>query len=266
MKKVTVGDFRKKKEAGERLVLVTCYDYTFARILEDTGKLDGVLVGDSLGMVINGEEDTLKVNVEDVVYHTKAVRKGLKTPLLIADMPFGSYQSKIEIGVQNAIKLIKAGADAVKVEGGSEVVELIEKLTGYGIPVMGHLGMTPQYKNMFGGYRLRGRSDETRKLILEDAKRLEYAGVFSIVLEMVPEGLGKEVSTSVSVPVIGIGAGRYTDGQILVLYDLLGLYKDLKIRFVREYVKGYSIFKKALEEYADDVKKGKFPGEDNVYN
>lgn len=266
MKKITIKDFLNKKKNGEKLTLVTCYDYTFAKIIEDTGNIDGVLVGDSLGMVIKGEKDTLGVDIEEMVYHTKAVSRGLARPLIIADMPFGSYQSGEEEGIKNAVKLIKAGADAVKIEGGNEVIGLIEKLVSHGIPVMGHIGMTPQYKNAFGGYRLQGKDRETRERILEDAKLLEKSGVFSIVLELVPESLGEEVQKSVSVPVIGIGAGRYTDGQILVLYDILGLFRELNVRFVKKYVDGYSIFKRAIKEYAEEVKFGRFPGEDNVFN
>ena len=266
MKRITVKDFIKKKRNGEKLTLVTCYDYTFARIIEDSGNIDGVLVGDSLGMVVKGERDTLGVSIDEIAYHTMAVRRGLETPLLIADMPFGSYHQSVEYGIKNAVRLIKAGADAVKVEGGSEVVDLIEKLVSLGIPVMGHLGMTPQYKNIFGGYRLQGKDKESKERIIEDARRLERAGVFSIVLEMVPESLGRTVKESVEVPVIGIGAGRYTDGQILVIYDLLGLFKDIEIRFVRQYAQGYELFKDAIRKYADDVKDGKFPGEENVYS
>ena len=266
MRKITVRDFLKKKQKGEKLVLLTCYDYTFAKIIEDSGSVDGVLVGDSLGMVIKGETDTLGVSIEDVVYHTKAVSRGLKTPLIIADMPFGSYQAGIEVGINNAIRLIKAGADAVKIEGGREVAELIKKLVSFGIPVMGHLGMTPQYKNIFGGYRLRGKDRKTKERIIEDARLLEESGVFSIVLEMVPESLGSKVQEAVSVPVIGIGAGRYTAGQILVIYDILGLYKDLNIRFVRQYTNGYDIFRDSIKKYAEDIKEGKFPGEENVFN
>lgn len=266
MKKITTIDFIKKKKKGEKLALLTAYDYTFARILDDTGMLDGILVGDSLGMVIKGEKDTLNVDIQEVAYHVRCVRKGAKNPLIIADMPFGSYQSSQEEGIKNAVYLIKSGADAVKIEGGEEIVPLVEKLVSFGIPVMGHVGMTPQYKNAFGGYRLRGRDHTTREKILNDAISLEKAGVFSIVIEMVPESLGKEITEKVSIPTIGIGAGRYTDGQILVLYDILGLYKDLDIRFVKKYAKGYEIFKEAVERYIKDVKEGEFPTEENVYD
>lgn len=265
MRKITVVDFLRKKKKGEKLVLLTAYDYTFARILNDVEELDGILVGDSLGMVIKGEEDTLNVSIEEIAYHLRAVKRGIQKPLLIADMPFGSYQVSLEEGLKNAIYLIKCGADAVKIEGGEEVVPLIEKLVGFGIPVMGHIGMTPQYKNAFGGYRLRGRDRESGNKILKDAQAIEDAGVFAIVVEMVPEKLGKSIVENTKVPVIGIGAGRFTDGQILVLYDMLGLYRDLNIKFVKKYAEGYNIFKKAVEEYVKDVKRGKFPGEENIY-
>ena len=266
MKKITVIDFKNKKKQGEKLALLTAYDYTFARIIDSVGKLDGILVGDSLGMVIKGESDTLSVSLEEVAYHVKCVKKGTKRSLIIADMPFGSYQVSQDEGIRNAIYLIRSGADAVKVEGGEEIAPFIEKLVSFGIPVMGHVGMTPQYKNAFGGYRLRGRDEPTREKILNDAISLEDAGVFSIVIEMVPESLGKEITERISIPTIGIGAGRYTDGQILVLYDILGLYKDLNIRFVKKYIEGYDIFKQAVEQYVDEVKEGKFPAEENVYD
>ncbi len=266
MRKITVLDFLSSKKKGKKLVLLTAYDYTFARLLDETGKIDGILVGDSLGMVIKGEEDTLNVDIEEIGHHVKAVKKGVKRSLIIADMPFGSYQSSIDEGIKNAIYLIKCGADAVKVEGGREVVPLIEKLVSFGIPVMGHIGMTPQYKNAFGGYKIRGRDTKTREMILDSALLLEKAGVFSIVVELVPEKLGRTITEKISVPTIGIGAGRYTDGQILVLYDILGLYRDLEIKFVRKYVNGYDIFSRAVERYAEDVKEGKFPGEENVYD
>ncbi len=266
MKKITVLDFLKSKKEGRKLVLLTAYDYTFARLLDETGVIDGILVGDSLGMVIKGEEDTLSVDIEEVAYHVRSVKKGVKRTFIIADMPFGSYQPSFEKGVENAVYLIKSGADAVKVEGGSEVVPFIKKLVSSGIPVMGHVGMTPQYKNVFGGYRLRGRDRETEEKIKEDAVSLEEAGVFSIVVEMVPERLGKSITERLKIPTIGIGAGRYTDGQILVLYDVLGLYRDLNIKFVKRYADGYDIFNNAIKRYAEDVREGRFPAEENVYD
>jgi len=266
MRKVTTLDFLKRKKENKKLVLLTAYDYTFARLLDDTGKIDGILVGDSLGMVIKGEADTLNVDIKEIGYHVKAVRRGTKRSLLIADMPFGSYQSSLDNGIKNAIYLIKCGADAVKIEGGEEVMPLIKKLVSFGIPVMGHVGMTPQYKNAFGGYRVIGRDKEAHDRIVKNAVLLEKAGVFSIVVEMVPEILGKAITEKVNVPTIGIGAGRYTDGQILVLYDILGLYKDLNIKFVKKYAKGYDIFRKAVESYAEDVENGRFPGKENVYD
>ncbi len=266
MSRITVRDFQKTKRENRKLVLVTCYDYTFAKIIEDTESIDAVLVGDSLGMVIKGNENTLNVSLNDVVYHTRAVRRAVENTLIIADMPFMSFQKSIEQAVESAGELIKAGADAVKIEGGQEVSEIVSRLVAFGIPVMGHIGMTPQHINGFGGYRLQGRSAQTRQKLIEYAGILEKAGAFSIVLEMIPEKLGAEITQSLKIPTIGIGAGKYTDGQILVLYDVLGLYRDLSIKFVKQYADGYNTFKQALKKYAEEVRNERFPDEAHRYD
>lgn len=257
MKKVTLPDLLKKKGSAP-IVMVTCYDAAFARLAE-MAAIDCLLVGDSLGMVIKGEENTLGVALDEVAYHVRAVRRGAPAPFLIADMPFGSYQSSIEKGVESAIALLKAGAEAVKIEGGSEVVPLVERLTALGIPVVGHVGLTPQYVNLFGGYRQRGRDTVERELILEGARSLARAGAVMIVLEAIPEQLAIEITETVPVPTIGIGAGPHTDGQVLVLYDLLGMNGEFNPSFLKKYLDLETLVTGALSRYRDEVRSRKFP-------
>lgn len=257
MKKVTLPDLLKKKGV-QPIVMTTCYDSSFARLAELSG-IESLLVGDSLGMVIKGEENTLGVTLEEVAYHVRAVRRGAPSPFLIADMPFGSYQASVEQGVSSAIALMKAGAEAVKIEGGTEVVPLVERLTVLGIPVVGHVGLTPQYVNLFGGYRQRGRDTAERESILEGARSLARAGAVLIVLEAIPEKLAAEITETVSVPTIGIGAGPRTDGQVLVLYDLIGMNGSFNPSFLKKYLDIETLVTGALSRYRDEVRDRRFP-------
>ena len=255
MMKVTLPKLKNKK-GNEKIAMVTCYDATFARLVEKAG-IDSILVGDSLGMVIKGEENTLNVSLDEVAHHVSAVKRGAQNPFLIADMPFGSYQSSVEQGIESAVKLIKAGAEAVKVEGGSEVCPLISKLTSFGIPVVAHVGLTPQYVNKFGGFAKRGKSEEECRFIMDSALAVEKAGADMIVLEGIPENLAADITKKVKIPTIGIGAGTDTDGQVLVIYDLLGMNADFNPSFLKKYLDLDSLVTNALKEYKKDVVDGK---------
>lgn len=251
MKKVTLPSLIKKK-GTQKISMVTCYDASFAKLVEKA-EIDSILVGDSLGMVIKGDSNTLDVDISEVEYHVKAVRKGAKIPFLIADMPFGSYQITVEKGIENAVKLMKAGAEAVKVEGGKEVAELIMALTSFGIPVVGHVGLTPQYVNKFGGFIKQGKTSESRSFILESAKIIEKAGAEMIVLESIPEDLGKEITAELRIPTIGIGAGKNTDGQVLVIYDLLGMDESFNPSFLKKQCNLEEIITNALKSYKTET-------------
>jgi len=255
MMKVTLPKLKSKK-GTEKISMVTCYDASFARLVEKAG-IDSMLVGDSLGMVIKGDENTLNVSIEEVAHHVRAARKGAQDPFLIADMPFGSYQSSVEQGIESAVKLIKAGAEAVKVEGGSEVCPLISKLVSFGIPVVAHVGLTPQYVHEFGGFAKRGKSEKECKFILDSALTVEKAGADMIVLEGIPETLAADITGKVKIPTIGIGAGNDTDGQVLVIYDLLGMNADFNPSFLKKYLDLDSLVTNALKEYKKDVVDGK---------
>ena len=255
MMKVTLPKLKGKKET-EKISMVTCYDATFARLVEKA-EIDSILVGDSLGMVIKGEENTLNVSIEEVAHHVSAVKRGAQNPFLIADMPFGSYQDSVENGVKNAVKLVKAGAEAIKIEGGGEVCPLISKLVSFGIPVVAHVGLTPQYVNKFGGFAKRGKSEKERGFIMDSAIAVEKAGADMIVLEGIPETLAAEITGKVKIPTIGIGAGTETDGQVLVIYDLLGMNADFNPSFLKKYLNLDSLVTAALKEYKKDVVDGK---------
>lgn len=258
---MNIHDFVRKKASGEKITVVTCYDYAFARLVARTS-LDVILVGDSLGNVVQGNPNTLAVTIEDMIYHARAVRRGAPQAFMVVDLPFMSYQPSVEYALLNAGRIAKeTGADAVKLEGGAAVLAQVESLVRNGIPVMGHLGFTPQSLLALGGYKVQGKTDEAAQRLLNDAKTLEQAGVFAIVLEMVPAELAKKISDSLKIPTIGIGAGAGTDGQVLVLTDLLGLDPDFTPRFVRKYATLSDTVLKALENYAADVRDGKFPGD-----
>jgi 3-methyl-2-oxobutanoate hydroxymethyltransferase len=262
---VTTKDLARWKHKGRPISAVTCYDYTMA-LLVDQAQVDVVLVGDSLGNVVQGLETTLPVTLDDVLYHCRAVRRGLMRAHLVGDMPFLSYQVSTEEAMRNAGRLMKeGGVQAVKLEGGREVAETVHRMVRAGIPVMGHLGLTPQSVHQLGGFRVQGRSEESARRILEDARILEEAGIYSLVLECVPERLGRDVTQALSVPTIGIGAGRYCDGQILVLHDLLGLTAHFRPKFVRRFAQLGEAVVTALKNYVDEVQAGSFPSADETF-
>lgn len=265
MKRITVPQFQLFKERSEKLVLTTAYDVTFGRLADQSG-VEGILVGDSLGMVVQGHSDTLPVTIEDVLYHTRCVSRGVERAHLIADMPFLSYQASVSIAVRNAGKLLQAGAQSVKLEGGSEISETIYKLAHYGIPVMGHLGLTPQKIHQFGGFKIQARDENSQKKILKDAKVLEEAGCYSLVLEAVPSMIAQLITQSVSIPTIGVGAGPYCDGQVLVIYDILGFDKSFTPKFVKKYLNGDEALTESLRSFVLDVKEHKFPAQENCFD
>lgn len=256
--KITVKAIFEKK-GKEKIAALTAYDFPFARILDET-EIDIILVGDSVGMVLLGYDSTLPVTLREMVHHTRAVTRAVKRSLVVSDLPFGSYQESPEKAYRSARRLIQeGGADAVKLEGGEAVVDQVKQLVKAGIPVMGHLGMTPQSVTQLGGYKVQGRDERKAKEIFEDARRLEAAGVFSLVLECVPVPLAEQITKKVSCPTIGIGAGPGTDGQILVLHDLLGFEGKVKPRFVRRYAEFEAEAREAFSHYLKDVRSGVFP-------
>lgn len=261
MSKVTIQNLKEWKSdpaQKRKIVTVTAYDYTFAKLVDEWA--DIVLVGDSLGMVIQGRPNTLGVKIEDVIYHTKAVAAALKHAHLVADMPFMTYQTSIKEAVRNAgLLLSEGGAEAVKLEGGTAISKTVAKLVHFGIPVMGHVGLTPQSVHQFGGFKIQGRTEQARHAILQDALALEDAGVYSIVLEGMPADLAAEISERVDVPTIGIGAGAQCDGQVLVIQDLLGMNPDFQPKFVKQFANLSGIVTEAMKSYADDVRDGRFP-------
>lgn len=262
---MTVPDFKKRKSDGRKIVVVTAYDALFTRIAEEAG-LDVLLVGDSLGVVVQGKKDTLSVTMEDMLYHTKLVAGAAQRSLVIADMPFLSYQVSVEDAVRNAGKLLQAGAAAVKLEGGVAVGDRVEAMTRFGIPVMGHLGMTPQSVHQYGGYKVQGKGSEQADELLANARALEAAGAFAIVLEAVPSKLAKRITQEIAIPTIGIGAGPDCDGQVLVLYDLLGLFDQFVPKFVKPYAHLKADALQALRRYKEEVEQGKFPTDSESYH
>jgi len=247
----------------EKIAMVTAYDYPSAMIADKAG-MDIIFVGDSLGMVVYGEPNTLNVSMEQMVFHTRAVARAVKRALVLADMPFGSYEVSVEEGVKNAVRLIQAGADAVKIEGGHDHRKLVKKLVRMGIPVMGHTGLTPQRYLRLGGYRLMGETEEEIEEILRDARALEKAGAFAIVLEFTLADVAKLVTEEVSIPTIGIGSGPWVDGQVLVWHDLLGIYENVP-PFVKKYADLGSMMRLALENYREEVKSGAFPAREHYW-
>ncbi|ASJ09248.1 3-methyl-2-oxobutanoate hydroxymethyltransferase [Thermococcus siculi] len=247
----------------EKIAMVTAYDYPSALIADKAG-MDIIFIGDSLGMVVYGEENTLNVSMEQMVFHTRAVAKAVKRALVLADMPFGSYEIDTDDGLRNAVKLIQAGADAVKIEGGYDHRKLVRKLVRMGIPVMGHTGLTPQRYLRLGGYRLMGETEEEIEEILRDAKALEKAGAFAVVLEFTLADVAKLVTEEISIPTIGIGSGPWVDGQVLVWHDLLGIYEEVP-PFVKKYADIGGMMRIALEEYREEVKGGSFPGKEHYW-
>jgi 3-methyl-2-oxobutanoate hydroxymethyltransferase len=258
-KKVTTLTFRQKKERGEPITMLTAYDYPTAMAIDKAG-VDSILVGDSLAMVVLGYENTLPVTMDEMLHHARAVARGAKAPLLVGDMPFMSYQVSVEDAVRNAGRFLQQGGmDAVKLEGGRERADAVRAITGAGIPVMGHLGLTPQSVHQLGGFRAQGKTSSAAKRLLEDAQILEEAGAFSLVLEAVPARLAEYISKQISIPTIGIGAGAGCDGQVLVTHDLLGLFERFTPKFVKQYANLHETMKAAFTEYIDDVESKRFP-------
>ncbi len=265
-KPVTSAAFRKMKNNKEKITMLTAYDFSTAKYIDECG-IDSVLIGDSLGMTILGYDNTINVTIDDMVTFTKAVSKGVQRALVIADMPFLSYHVSKEQTIINAGRLIQAGAKAVKIEGASDfILDEIHHLTQSGINVIGHLGFTPQYINTIGGYFIQGKSYENTLKILQAAKKLQDNGVFSIVLEMVPEESAQFISENLTIPTIGIGAGKYCDGQVLVIDDILGKYPGNVPKFVKQYADIKQIIKNAVSQYKQEVKNGQFPFKENSFN
>ena len=266
LKDVTVSTFLKKKENKEKITMLTAYDCSTAKYFDDAG-VDSILVGDSLGMVVLGYESTHHVTMTEMQIFTAAVSRGAKRCLVVADMPFMSYHASIEEAVKNAGELIRAGASAVKLEGATDfILSVVKRCVESGIPVVGHLGFTPQYLNVLGGYKIQGKSAQNTKFILNQAKKLQEAGAFAVVLEMVPEESAKLITENLDIPTIGIGAGRYTDGQVLVADDILGKYSEFKPKFARRYSNLKDIISEAAKNYISDVTSAKFPDESEVFH
>lgn len=261
----TVSTFQELKNKGEKITMLTAYDYSMAKLIDSSG-INGILVGDSLGMVCLGYENTLSVTMEDMLHHTNAVVRGASNALVVGDMPFMSYQASTYDAVYNAGRFIKeAGAQAVKLEGGAAVEKEVKAIVKAQIPVMGHIGLTPQSVNMFGGFKVQGKNEKIAKKLIEDAKILEDAGAFSIVLECIPEKLSKIISESISIPTIGIGAGKYCDGQILVYQDMLSMFSDFTPKFVKSFGNIGEAIKDGVSQYIKEVKEAEFPEEKHTF-
>jgi 3-methyl-2-oxobutanoate hydroxymethyltransferase len=264
-KKVTIPDLQAKKEQGQRITMVTAYDYPNG-VLVDKAGIDVILVGDSLAMVVLGYENTVPVTMDEMILHCQAVARGAKHPLLVGDMPFMSYEVTIQEAVRNAGRFLKEGKmDVVKLEGGKDRAEIVRAIVTAGIPVMGHIGLTPQTISKLGGFKTQGKSVESAVKLVEDALALEEAGCFSIVLEAIPDRLATLITQKVKIPTIGIGAGAGTDGQVLVLHDMLGLFDRFTPKFVKKYANLSETGVKALQQYVDEVEKGVFPGPEHVF-
>lgn len=264
--KNTVITFKNAKENSEKLSMLTAYDYSTAKLIDKAG-INSILVGDSLGMVMLGYEDTLSVTMEDMIHHSSAVARGAKNALIVTDMPFMSYQVSIEEAVKNAGRLIKEGhAQAVKLEGGKNFAPHIKAIVKASIPVMGHIGLTPQSINAFGGFKVQGKTLEKAKELIEDAKALEEAGAFAIVLECVPEKLAQIITNTVNIPTIGIGAGKYCDGQVIVYQDLIDMYGEISPKFVKQYAHIGQDMISAFKKYDEEVKNMSFPSKENIFN
>ncbi len=263
--KTTVADFASMKKNGDKITMVTGYDYSTAKLIDSTG-VNSILVGDSLGMVMLGYPNTVSVTMEDMLHHSKAVSRGAVNSLVICDMPFMSYQTSVYDAVVNAGKLIKEGrAGAVKLEGGAEFSEHVRAIVNASIPVCGHIGMTPQSVNAFGGFKVQGKTEVAARKLIKDALALEEAGAFAVVIECVPYKLAQYISELLTIPTIGIGAGNGCDGQVLVYQDMLGMYSDFKPKFVKQYAQVGEVMKTAFGNYITEVKSGEFPAEEHSY-
>jgi len=254
----SINDIKQKKKSSEKITVVTAYDYSTAKIC-DTSNIDMILVGDSAGMVMLGYDNTIPVTMDEMLVFCKGVINGSNNALIIGDMPFGSYHINRSLSFSNALKFIKLGCNAVKIEGGSEIAPLIHDLTQKGIPVMGHIGLKPQTMPLWEGYKIQGKTCNSAIDLLNDAIQIEKSGAFSIVLEMITSEVAEKISQQLSIPTIGIGSGKNCDGQVLVLHDLLGLYNNIKPKFVKRYTDSYSLFLASIRNYVDDIKTGIFP-------
>ena len=264
-RKVTTRRFQEMKERGEKIAMLTSYDFSLARLVDEAG-IDAILVGDSASNVMIGNATTLPITLDQMIYHARCVSNGVKRALVVCDMPFGSYQGNSTEALASAVRIMKeSGAEAVKIEGGSEVRESIERIISAGIPVMGHLGLTPQSINKFGTYNVRAKEEAEANKLIEDAKMLEEIGCFAVTLEKIPAELASRVSRELSIPTIGIGAGNGCDGQVLVLQDMLGINKGFSPKFLRRYADLATVIDEAVGSYIGDVKSGNFPNENECY-
>ncbi|MDL2223764.1 3-methyl-2-oxobutanoate hydroxymethyltransferase [Bacteroidales bacterium OttesenSCG-928-M06] len=262
---VTTQRLLEMKQRGEKISMLTAYDYSMASIIDQAG-MDVILVGDSASNVMAGNTTTLPMTMDQMIYHAQCVRKAVKRALVCVDLPFGSYQGNSKHAVESAIRMMKeTGADCIKIEGGAEIKESIERILSAGIPIMGHLGLTPQSINKFGTYAVRAKEEAEAQKLIEDCHLLEELGCFAITLEKIPAKLAKQITEELSIPIIGIGAGPYVDGQVLVMHDMLGINKDFSPRFLRRYADLYEIIKDAVEHYIKDVKDADFPNEKESY-
>jgi len=265
MARISTATIREKKIKNEKITMLTAYDYSLASMVDEAG-IDMILVGDSLGMVVLGYENTLSVTMDDMVHHTKAVVRGAKNAMVVADMPFLSYHISVTEAVRNAGRLIQeGGAQAVKLEGGEERLPVVKAILEAEIPIVGHIGLTPQSVNQFGGFKVQGKDIETARKLIRDAKLLEEAGVFAIVLEGVPSALAEKITASLSIPTIGIGAGKYCDGQVLVINDTLGMFKGHIPKFVKKFTNLEPLIVDALKAYKNEVEAGTFPGPEHGF-
>jgi 3-methyl-2-oxobutanoate hydroxymethyltransferase len=265
VKRITTNTLQKMKSTGEKISMITAYDFSFARLFDSAG-IDVILVGDSASNVMAGHETTLPITLEQMIYHASSVIRGVERCLVVVDLPFGAYQSNSDIALASAVRIMKeTGGHSVKLEGGEEVLESIRRIISAGVPVMGHLGLTPQSIYKFGTYAVRAQEEVEANKLKKDAKLLEKAGCFAIVLEKIPATLAKEVSESIHIPTIGIGAGKYCDGQVLVMHDMLGINTEFKPRFLRQYLNIHEQATKAVQQYIKDVKAKDFPNEQEQY-
>lgn len=266
MTKITVPDIKNKKNNGIPITVLTAYDYPFALLIDQVG-IDIILVGDSLGMAVLGYPDTVSVTMDEMIHHIKIVTRVVKNALVIADMPFGSYNESVEKAIYNANRMLKEGrADGIKLEGGKNMAPVARAIVNAGIPVQGHIGLTPQTASALGGFKVQGKSAEAARMLLDDARALEAAGCFSVVLEAIPSPIAQIITQSVSIPTIGIGAGVHCDGQVLVIHDLVGLFDRFTPKFVKQYAKISDIVTQAIETYKSDVIEKKFPEEKHSFS
>lgn len=264
--KNTIITFKQSKQQGNKISMLTAYDYSTAKLMDEAG-INAILVGDSLGNVVLGYEDTLSVTMEDMIHHGAAVARGAKNAMVVVDMPFMSYQTSVYDAVVNAGRLMKEGrASAVKLEGGKEVCPQVKAITEAGIPVMGHLGLTPQSINALGGHRVQGKTQQAAQKLLDDARALQEAGAFAVVLECVPEKLAEKVTKELEIPTIGIGAGAGCDGQVLVYQDMLGMFSDFTPKFVKKFANVGQVMKEAFKSYIDEMQQGSFPSQEHCYS